>query len=107
MEPYIATQNPFSDLYFHFAETNMLRFKTDRLAPIAIFQVSNITYVNVLTTGENTRIDLAIGNQSRFWLESLESQAKALMASARYGLIRFTCNFTLNTFQDIVFIHFI
>ena len=39
MEPYIVPQNLFSEVYFYFTETNMLRFKTDRLAPIAIFQV--------------------------------------------------------------------
>ena len=35
---YIATRK--SDLFvFNHPETNMLRFKTDRLAPVAIFQV--------------------------------------------------------------------
>lgn len=38
---YIATRKIFfSDLFvFNFPETNMLRFKTVRLAPVAIFQV--------------------------------------------------------------------
>ena len=35
---HIATRK--SDLFvFNYPETNMLRFKTDRLAPVAIFQV--------------------------------------------------------------------
>ena len=36
---HIATRK--SDLFvFNYPETNMLRFKTDRLAPVAIFQVT-------------------------------------------------------------------